>query len=185
MIFNKFITYELSTLIFVKNLERNGYVMGKEQKSLVTQVQANAKMLRDNEKAMDRVRLENQCFCIHKDANGSFALIPPQGKNGPRNPHTGAPYYTCRLCHKKIDISRISEEEILKAIDTIDRQMDISKMQIDIENEKDRKMKRTLGKIQFKNITTVKDVHTLSVRGGNKKKKRRNSDDDLVETRRS
>ena len=155
---------------------------GKAQKSLVTQLQANTKMVRDNRKAMDRAELEIQCSCIHKDANGAFALIPQQGKNVERSKYTGAPYYICRLCGKKIDISRISDEDIERAIDVIDRQMDISKMALNLDIEKVGKMKKTLGKLQYKVLTTVKDVHAVS---RSKKQKKHNHGDSLIESRRS
>ena len=63
--------------------------MANSHKSLVTQIQADEKLLLANRRAMDKVQLQFQCKCAHRDANGSFALSVPSGPNSKKSSFTG------------------------------------------------------------------------------------------------
>ena len=101
--------------------------MANSHKSLVTQIQADEKLLIANRRAMDKVQLHFQCKCAHRDSNGSFALNVP-GQNPKKSQFTGAPLYRCRVCKKELDISNISEDEFMKALDLVNRVCDLSKI---------------------------------------------------------
>ncbi len=148
--------------------------MGNSHKSLVTQIQADEKVLIANQRAMDKVRLQFQCKCAHRDANGSFALNVP-GQNAKRSQYTGAPMYKCRVCKKELDISNISEEEFMKALDCINRVYDLSKMYLDLRGEKDQEMLKTLSKQQYRINSTLIDAFKTIRQGGRKKKQKNNN----------
>lgn len=154
--------------------------MANSHKSLVTQIQADEKVLIANERAMGKVRLQFQCKCAHRDANGSFALNVP-GPNSKKSQYTGAPLYRCRVCKKELDISNISEEEFMKALDTINRVYDLSKMYLDLRSEKDQEMLKTLSKQQYRINSTLVDAFKTIRKGGNKKKKNNNPMSGMIE----
>ena len=142
-------------------------------KDLVTQLQANEKIIDSNERAMSKVRLHTQCTCTHRDANGAFALIPPS-HNGKKS-RRGNPVYRCRVCKKELDISNISEEAFFDALDIINSVYDIGKMYLDLKSEKDRKTLRRLSKQQYKINSMLPDVYKTIRKGGKKKNKGNNS----------
>lgn len=148
--------------------------MGNSHKSLVTQIQADEKVLTANQRAMEKVKLQYQCKCAHRDANGVIALNPP-GQGGKKSPYTGAPLYRCRICKKELDISNISEEEFLKALDIVNRVYDLSKMYLDLRGEKDQEMLKDLSKRQYRDNTTLPDAYNAIRQGGRKKKKKQNN----------
>lgn len=143
-------------------------------KSLVTQIQADEKVLLANRRAMDKVQLQFQCKCAHRDANGSFALSVP-GQNPKRSSFTGAPLYRCRVCKKELDISNISEEEFNKALDCINRVYDLSKMYLDLRSEKDQETLATLSKQQYRMNAMLPDAFKTIRKGGRKKKNNNNN----------
>ena len=128
-----------------------------------------------NQHAMDKVRLQFQCKCAHRDANGSFALSVPSGQNSKRSPYNGAPLYRCRVCKKELDISNISEEEFTKALDIVNRVYDLGKMYLDLRSEKDQETLVSLSKQQYRTISTLPDVFKTIRKGGKKKKNRNNN----------
>lgn len=149
--------------------------MANSHKALVTQIQADEKVLLANRRAMDKVQLQFQCKCAHRDANGSFALIVPQGGgNAKKSRFTGAPLYRCRICKKELDISNISEEEFERSMDCINRVMDLGKMYLDLKSEKDQETLVTLSKQQYRLNSVMPDVYK-TLRKGNRKKKSNNN----------
>ena len=159
--------------------------MANSHKSLVTQIQADEKVVIANERAMEKVRLQFQCKCTHRDANGSFALIVPSGNNSKKSPYTGAPLYRCRICKKELDISNISEEEFAKALDCINRVYDLGKMHLDLRAEKDQETLTTLSKLQYRNNSMLPDVYKTIRKGGRKNKNKHNNNpmSGLIEVR--
>ena len=149
--------------------------MSNSHKSLVTQIQADEKVLLANRRAMDKVQLQFQCKCAHRDANGSFALSVPSGPNPKKSPVTGAPLYRCRVCKKELDISNISEEEFIKALDCINRVYDLAKMYLDLRNEKDQETLATLSKQQYRMNAMLPDAYKTIRKGGRKKKNNNNN----------
>ncbi len=148
--------------------------MANAHKALATQILADEKVLIANRKAMDKVQLQYQSRCSHRDANGSFALIAPSG-GGKKSPYTGAPLYRCRICKKELDISNIDEKRFMESLDCINNVIDIGKLQLDLSSEKDQKMLETLGKMQYKLNTVIKDTYETIRKGGRKKKKTNNN----------
>ena len=143
------------------------------QKDLVTQIQANEKLVDSNERAMAKVRLHTQCTCTHRDSNGAFALIPPS-HNGKRS-RRGNPVYRCRICKKELDISNIAEDAFNDALDILNSVYDLGKMHLDLKSEKDRKTLRRLSKQQYKMNAVMPDVYRVIRKGGKKKDKGNNS----------
>ena len=148
--------------------------MSNSHKSLVTQIQADEKVLIANQRAMDKVRLQFQCKCAHRDANGSFALSVPSS-NSRKSQYTGAPMYRCRVCKKELDISNISEEDFYKALDCINRVYDLSKMYLDLKSEKDQETLVALSKQQYRLNSLLPDAFNTIRKGGKKKKNRNNN----------
>lgn len=149
--------------------------MANSHKSIVTQIQADEKVLIANQRAMDKVRLQFQCKCPHRDANGSFALAVPSGQNSKKSQFTGAPLYRCRVCKKELDISNISEEEFMKALDCINRVYDLSKMYLDLHSEKDQETLVTLSKQQYRMNAMLPDAFRTIRKGGRRKKNKNNN----------
>ena len=149
--------------------------MSNSHKSLVTQIQADEKVLIANQRAMDKVRLQFQCKCAHRDANGSFALSVPSGPNAKKSQFTGAPLYRCRVCKKELDISNISAEKFNEAMDLINRVYDLSKMHLDLRSEKDQETLAALSKQQYRLNSTLPDAFNTICKGGKKKKNRNNN----------
>ena len=159
--------------------------MSNSHKSLVTQIQADEKVVLANERAMEKVRSQFQCKCTHRDANGSFALIVPSGPNAKKSPYTGAPLYRCRICKKELDISNIGEDEFARALNCIDRVFDLGKMHLDLRSEKDQETLGTLSKQQYRATNTLPDVYKTIRKGGRKNKnKNKNPMGDVMEVRR-
>jgi hypothetical protein len=149
--------------------------MANSHKSLVTQIQADEKLLLANRRAMDKVQLQFQCKCAHRDSNGSFALAVPSGQNPKKSQYTGAPLYRCRVCKKELDISNISEEEFMKSLDVINRVCDLSKMYLDLRSEKDQETLKAFSKLQYRMNSMVPDAYKTIRKGGHKKKQGNNN----------
>lgn len=143
-------------------------------KALATQVAASKKKIKENLRAMDKVKLHVQCQCPHRDMNGAYALIPPQGNSPKKNPFTGKALYRCRSCEKELDISTIAEEDYKKAINTIDRILDIGKMHFDLNTERDRDLLEHVSRLQYQIQATIPDLYK-SICSGGKRKKRPNN----------
>ena len=144
--------------------------MANAHKALVTQIMADEKVLIANRKAMDKVQLQYQCKCSHRDANGSFALTAPSG-NSKKSPYTGAPLYRCRICKKEIDISNINEDKFAEALECMNSVCDIGKMYLDLNSEKDRETLSMISKLQYKLNALMPDLYGTIRKGGRKKKK--------------
>ena len=143
-------------------------------KALATQISADRKRALENHRALDKVRLNYQCKCPHRDMNGAFALNPPQGNNPKKNPFTGKALYRCRQCEKELDISQIPQEDYQKALDTIDRILDIGKMHMDLNSERDRDLLELVSKMQYQIQSTIPDLYK-AICNGNKRKKKPNN----------
>lgn len=143
-------------------------------KALATQISADKKRANENHRALDKVRLNYQCKCAHRDMNGAFALNPPQGNKPKQNPFTGKALYRCRICEKELDISQIVQEDYQRALDTIDRILDIGKMHMDLNTERDRELLTLVAKMQYQLQSTIPDLYK-AICNGNKRKKRPNN----------
>ena len=148
--------------------------MANNHKSLVTQIQADEKVLNANQRAMEKVKLHYQCKCAHRDPNGSFALNTP-GQNSKKSQFTGAPLYMCRVCKKSLDISNIPEEKFNEAMAIIDSVCDLSKMYLNLSTEKDLDLLKDIAKLQYKINNMVPDMYKTIRKGGNKKKNKNNN----------
>ena len=126
-----------------------------------------------NEKGLNIAKIQKRCECHHKDINGGISLIPPVG-GGRKNPITGAPYYTCKTCKSEIDISKISQEDFDKALDTIVRVIDIAKMRAQLESEKDIELFEEMGRNQYFLLGTMPDIFKYISKNDKKKKKKGN-----------
>lgn len=153
--------------------------MAKKHKAMVDEIIANEKLLISNHRALDKVQFTSQCTCCHRDANGSFALIVP-GPNGKKSSITGAPLYTCKICKKEIDISNITEAEFEKAYDVFDRVCDVSKLQLDVNTEKDEKLHKRLKKFQYM-MPEIRDAYKGISKGRGKKKNKNKGNHGFVE----
>lgn len=159
--------------------------MAHSHKKIVTEIQADEKVMLANRKAMDKVQIQYQCKCPHRDANGGLALIVPNGKNAKKSPFTGAPLYMCKVCKKELDISNISEEEFARSLDVINRVFELSKMHLDIGIEKDQETLTQLAKMEYRNIAVLPDAFKTIRKGGRRnKKKSNNPSSDYIEVNR-
>lgn len=150
--------------------------MANPYKVLVTKVAAQNKLLRANERSMVRARLQMQCACVHKDANGAISLNSPQGgPNGRKSKITGAPLYVCRECYREIDVSPISQSDLDTALDTINRVIDISKIRLDVKTDRDRELLSQIANLQFENNDLIPNLYNVIVKTGNKGKKKQRS----------
>lgn len=143
-------------------------------KALTTQVTAAKKRANENLKALDKVKLDYQCHCAHRDQNGAFALNPPQGHNPKRNPFTDKALYRCRICEKELDISTIPEDDFKRGLDVIDRVLDIGKMHLDLNSARDRDLLELVSKLQYQLQSTLPDLYKAICSGGKRKKKPNN-----------
>lgn len=155
--------------------------MSSSHKSLVTQIKADEKILLANRRAMDKVQLQFQCKCAHRDGNGGFALSVPSGQNPRKSQFNGAPLYRCQVCGKELDISNISEEEFNRAFDIVNRVIDLSKMHLDLNSEKDLDTLKTLSKMQYRMNAMLPDAHKTIRKGGRKKKNNNNPMSGMIE----
>lgn len=154
--------------------------MGKSHKTLVTQIQADEKVMLANEHAISKVKDQLQCKCTHRDANGSFALIAPSGNHAKKSPYTNAPLYRCRICKKEIDISNIAEDTFNASLNCLDSLIDICKMYLNTDNEKDLDTLKKYSKLQYRMKQLLVDGYRTTRKGGKKKKNRNNPDGDLI-----
>lgn len=143
-------------------------------KSLATQVLADKKRTLENRRALDKVTLHTQCKCAHRDTNGAFALNPPQGNNPRKNPFTGKPLYRCRMCDKELDISQIPQEDYERALNTVDRILDIAKMHMDLNARRDEDLIQLVSRLQYQLASTVPDLYKAICNNGKRKKKPNN-----------
>lgn len=150
-------------------------------KALVTQIQADESILKANQRAMEKVQLQYMCKCAHRDANGSFALSVPSGPNPRKSQYTGAPLYRCRVCKRELDISNISEDDFNRSLDCINRVYDLAKMYLDLRNEKDRELLKTLSKQQYRMNSLLPDAYKTIRKGGHKKNKSTNPMSGMIE----
>lgn len=143
-------------------------------KALQTKILAQGKLLRANEKGMKKAGLQMRCACTHHDGNGAISLNSPQGgPNAEKSKFTGAPLYMCRECYAKIDVSPISQEDFDKAIDTINRVLEIGKIKMDIRTDRDRELSEEVAEFQFKLHDMVPNIYSAIAKGGKKKKEKR------------
>ena len=154
--------------------------MANSHKSLVTQIQADEKLMHANQRAMEKVELQFQSRCAHRDANGSFALNVP-GHNSKKSPYTGAPLYRCKVCKKELDISNISEDEFTKSLDCINRVFDLTKMYLDLRTEKDQETLVLISKLQYRINSILPDAFKTIRKGGRKKKTNNNPNSGYIE----
>ena len=89
--------------------------------------------------------------------------------------------YRCKVCKKELDISNIAEDEFNKALNCIDRVVDLSKMHLDLRNENDLEMLKTLGKFQYKLNSIIPDAYKTIRKGGRKKKNNNNPMNGIIE----
>ena len=150
-------------------------------KTLQTRVQSQVKLLKANEKSIEKARLQMQCACVHRDGNGAISLNSPQGGgDGNKSRITGAPLYTCRECHKKLDLSQIKQEDFDLALDVLDRICDISKIRLDCKTDRDRDLLNDIATFQYQLNDLMRNLYNSAVKGGNKKKNKSRGEDNSV-----
>ncbi len=142
-------------------------------KDVVTKVLATDKELIANRKAIDKVQRKLYCDCNHKDINGQYALIPPQGPDAPKS-RSGMPLYRCKMCKKLLDLSTVSEDELNKALEVLDRIADLAKMKLEFNSEEELKLFKTITKRQYQVGTLYPDLYTAIRKSGKKNKNRNN-----------
>jgi hypothetical protein len=109
-------------------------------------------------KKMDRVAEQFKADCSHV-SNGEPAFIP---SNEPRR--EGELAYVCKNCHKRIVISKISEEDITKACDIIDRAIDTIKITANPNSEDTEKLLERLSKVQFRVRNEIVPAYMASLK---------------------
>ena len=148
--------------------------MANSYKVLNTKVQSQNKMIRMNEKTIEKAKLQLQCACAHRDQNGGLSLDTPHGgPNAQKSKFTGAPLYRCRECFRLLDLSRIDQATFDSSLNTINCVLDIGKMRLDLKSEKDRELENHLASLMFNLNTLLPDLFKSIVKTqGNKKKKK-------------
>lgn len=129
--------------------------------------------IRSARRSVQKLEERNMCFCPHTDSEGRLALTSVKGA---RSDITGAPMFACRLCTKYIDISEITDDDFIRAVDTIDRYLDVIKMCLSNSSEEDMKDLKRCAKFQKFLNGKFRDLATAAKRK-NKKKKNRSSGD--------
>lgn len=151
--------------------------MEKEKKFSGNNMSARKKSehLLQNRMMTDRAIEENKCTCTHT-VKGDMKLKPSKKYNQ----GSGQLIYICTECQKEVRIRNISDEEIDKAIDTLDDMIDIIKLSADMTKEGDAKIVKKLAKVQFRLRNEIKDLYKAakSKNGGGKKKKNKGGNSD-------
>ena len=155
--------------------------MANSYKVLNTKVQSQNKMIRLNEKAIEKARLQLQCACAHRDQNGGLSIDTPHN-NSPKSRFTGAPLYRCRECYKLLDLSRIDQQKFDEGLNTINSTIDIGKMRLDIKNDKDRDLLNRLASLSYELNTIMPDLFKsiLKTQGKKGKNKQKGEFSDVV-----
>jgi hypothetical protein len=123
-----------------------------------------------NERSMGKIKEEAKAQCTHT-LNGEPAFIP---SNEPRT--DGKLKYICKLCQKPITITNISEDELQKACDIIDRAVDIIKITAgSINNDEDSKMIEKMSKLQYRVRNDLIPTYRASTKRNNKKDRKHNN----------
>lgn len=90
--------------------------------------------LRNAELITSKEKVKIRCKCPHTDENGKAMLFRSDNK---KSDITGNPLFVCRLCGAYIDIGEISDEEVEKSADTLNRMCEIIKMRLRPETSED------------------------------------------------
>ena len=89
--------------------------------------------IRNAEFIASKEKIKIRCKCPHVDENGKSTLF----RSDKKSDITGNPLFVCRLCGAYLDIGEITDDEIIKSIDTINRMCEIIKMRLRPEVSED------------------------------------------------
>ncbi len=118
-----------------------------------------------SERKLSETRKRHQCFCPHTK-KGNLELVRTNDPNG---------LHICKMCQKKIGFRKIEEDELMKAIDVVDRVIDYIKITLDTEDDKDAALLEKLGKAQYRVCHMLPTYYRNARKSSSKRKKNRYS----------
>lgn len=142
--------------------------------------------IKKSQTKLTRAKEKNMCKCLHT-RKGELDLVPSNMKRG-----NGAKMMLCVNCNKDVQVNRVPKETAVKehngnftvnvgredAVNAVDSMMDIIKMNLNPENEKDREFIKQIAEAQFlirNRLITLYEAslqNTAGGKGGRRKGKR-------------
>lgn len=133
-------------------------------------IKNNMMDIRNVEKITAKEKLKIRCKCQHVDENGRTMLFRADGPNS-KSPVTGNPLFVCRLCGAYVDIQEITEDELVRSIDTICRASEHIKMRMrPAQSDADREKFKRTWKTELFLKDEFSDLFKAARRRGNKRR---------------
>ena len=150
----------------------------------VANIEAQLEAIDNTSKGVSFCKLDSRCRCVHRDRDNNFALKKLDGEKSPYNKEKSLFY--CTVCKQKIDIYNgvTDPAKVKEAQDTLNSLCDIAKMQLNLENMKDRQTIGELVNFQYQ-LNTLIDKSYKAISGfTNKPKKKKNPNQGIIEVSR-
>ncbi len=118
-----------------------------------------------------KMKKQLQAKCTHT-VRGDLDIAPD------RNYKEGSLHFICRQCQKTLDLTRLQDEELEKACNTVDRAIDTIKIALDPNREDDYETLKKMARTQHRVRTMVKPYYDATLkrnaRAGRRGNNRRN-----------
>lgn len=109
----------------------------------IKNIKKETELVDKQEKQLKAVREHLKAQCSHTK-NGEPDIVP----SSDREP--GQLKYICRRCRKELNLRKIDDEEIRKAVNIIDNVIDTIKITLNLDREDEKKILKRLSKTQYR-----------------------------------
>lgn len=132
-------------------------------------VKKKKSIIREQRQQLEKLDEQTICSCPHTE-RGDLNVTPA------RNRSQGQLLYICKGCEKEVDFTKIPEDELRKACNTIDRACDTIKISLDMQNPHDQELLKEIAKTQYRVRNQIATLYgkSLSKQGTNRRRNREN-----------